>query len=644
MIAFGIMLLASALPRCKWYISAAAILIMLAPAGLWYFRLVPVLNKQDKILIADFVNTTGDPIFGGSLRTALTAKLLESPFLNISSDEEIQETLKLMGQTADARVTQDIGRDICRRRGLKAMILGTISSTGGSYLIELNAVKSQSGTILAMEQVEAASKETVVAQLGKASTNMRSKLGEKLATIQKFNAPLEQATTSSLEALKAYTIGRERSWKGQYQDAITFYKRATELDRNFAAAYGRLAEGYRNTGKPQLAREAAQRGFDLRDRVTEREKFYLVRAYHQVVTEDIEQAIEAGRLWTQTYPQDEAAHDNLGVCYLYLGQFEAAAEQFSENIQSSKPPAVSLSNLTACFRYLNRFQEAEEMCNQAFSLGLDTYALHTHKYFLALIKGDNVAMEQQIKWLADKPNKHVADLRRSNRALFSGQVKKFKNHRDQAAKVAVQNGSIDTAASYLASMASIEAILGYREGILEEASKALALSRDGARVDAAYAFAFCGKFDQAEALAQEWKKTFKPSATVENKIRCPIFQAHVQLERKQYAKVIQLLQPVLQYERAAGSYAIYMRGLAYLGLGDGKAATVEFQKILDYRGLFADDVLRPLAYLQQGRAAKLEGDMVKSRKAYQDFLTMWKDADPDIPILNEAKAEYARLK
>jgi eukaryotic-like serine/threonine-protein kinase len=487
--------------RWKWYISVAAVIVFLAMAGFWYFWRAPILTEQDKILIADFVNTTGNPIFDGSLKNALTSKLLESPFLNISSDVEAQETLKLMGRTADTRITEDVGREICMRRGMKAMILGTISAMGSSYLIQLKAIEAQSGNILAMEQVEAASKETVVAQLGKASTKIRSKLGEKLATIQKFNAPLEQATTSSLEALKAFTMGREVGNKDRPLDAIPFFKRAIELDPNFARAYGALATQYRNTRQPIKAREAAQSGFDLRDRVTEREKCYLVYTYHSNVTGDLDQAIEAGKLWIQSYPKETAAHNNLGVCYLLLGQLEAAAEQFSETIRLDNPPAVAYSNLAECFGDLNKFQEVEEIFNQAISKGFDTYSLRYQKYFLDVIRGNTAAMEQQLKWIADKANRYRADFLRSNLALFSGQLKKFKDHRYQAARLAEQSGAKDTAASYLASMADIEAFLGFYDGILEEISKALVLSHDGARIDAAYAYALFGKFDQAELLA-----------------------------------------------------------------------------------------------------------------------------------------------
>jgi tetratricopeptide (TPR) repeat protein len=629
----------------KWYIPAAAVVVILALAGFWYFRRPPILTEQDKILIADFVNTTGDPVFDGSLKNALAAKLLESPYLNIFSDEELRDTLKLMERAVDAHVTQDVGREICLRQGLKAMIVGTISAMGSNYLIQLNAIEAQSGTILAMEQVEAASKEMVIAQLGKAGINMRSKLGEKLATIQKFNAPLERATTSSLEALKANTLGRERNYKGQDLDAIMFYKHATELDPNFALAYGDLAASYSNTSQTLLAKEAAQHAYDLRDRVSEKERDFIVEMYHSVFTGDIEQAIEACKLWTQIYPNDFNAHNELGLGYLLLGQLETAVAEFTESIRLRKTWAP-FGNLAYCFQRLNRFQEAEEICNQAISMGFDVTDFHSKKYYLAAIRGDAAGMEQQIKWLPDKPDKYVGYQLQSSMALFQGQVTKSRDLRNQATKLAAQGRTVNIAAEYLATAERAEALLGFREGIPEGTEKALALSRDGARVYSAYALALCGKLDQAELLAEEWKKTIRPLDTVENKMRYPVLQAQIQLLRKNYGNAIQILQPVLQYERGSGSgwYARYVRAQAYLGLGDNKAAAVEFQKILDHRGFSPLYVIYPLSHLYLGRALNRQGDKTRARIAYQNFFALWKDADPDIPIWKEAQAEYAKLK
>ncbi len=626
----------------KWCISAAA-LVILGLLAFWYFRRGPLLNERDTILITDFANTTGDPVFDGILKEALATKLMESPYLKICPKEVVQESLKSMGRPVDEIVTSDIGREICLRRGFKSAIVGTISAMGSSYVIQLKTIEAQGGNVLAMEQIEATRKEDIVRQLGIAAAHLRGRLGESLSTIAKFNVPLEQQTTSSLEALKAYWSGRERADKAAWREAITFYRRATKLDPHFTSAHSSLAAMYSNLGSTALRDESIKRAYDLRDRASGREKCVVELYFHRFVTGDLEQAIEVGRVCTQTYPNDEALHNNLGNTYWSLGQLEKALEGNSET-HRIHPRALSYSNVTAFLRSLNRFEEAEKICDQALSKGFDNDAQHSEKYYLAAIKGDVTGMEQQNQWLADKPNRHVIEWRQSELASFSGQAKKFKNLRSQAARLAEQGGAPDTAASYLADMAGTEALLGFREGILEEVLKALAISRAGARVTAAYDLAYLGKFDQAEILAQEWKKTFRPLGSVENKISYPTFQAWVQLQHKNYDDVIQLLEPILRYERAAGSLAIYTRGLAYLGLGNGKAAAREFQKILDYRGLFPVDVLRPLSNLQLGRAAKLDRDIPKSRKAYQDFFALWKDADPDIPILKEAKAEYEKLK
>jgi len=621
--------------------------VILALLGYWYFHRAPAIAEQDTILITDFVNTTGDSVFDETLKIALTAKLMESPFLKVFPDERVEEALKFMGRRADEKVTRDIGRDICKRQGLKAMIVGSISALGSSYAIQLKAVEAQTGTPLAIEQIEAAKKEEIVRQLGIAATILRRKLGEKLSTIEKFNAPLEQATTSSLEALRAFSSAREYAYKGDYRSAVTFYEHAVKLDPNFAQAYSGLAAMYSNVGQTALSREAGQKAYDLRDRVSERERFRIDIYFQRITNRDMEQAIEIGKLFTKTYPDDFIGHDFLGLSYHDLGQWEKALEEISE-AHRLLPRAPSYLNLINIFTCLNRFQEAEELCDKAISLEIVSVNLHPYKYQLAAIRGDRAAMEKEIKWLAAQPNGYIANTRQSNLAAFYGQLKQSQKLRREAANLAEQSGNVSTAASYLASIARVESSFGYCGSVPEITAKALALSRAGARNNSLWALSVCGRIDQAESLAEEWKKTIRPSPhdTVVNKISFPIAQALIQLQRKQFDKAIQILLPVLQFERAeaAGFNAMFLRGQAYLGLGDGKAASAEFQKILDHRGLAPLDIRYPIACLYLGRSAKLEGDLAKSRKAYQDFLALWKDADPNIPILKEAKAEYEKLK
>ncbi len=630
--------------RRKWVVPAIAAAVILAIAGFWYFTpRAPALTSSDTILLADFVNTTGDPVFDGTLKEALTAKLLESPFLNIFPDERVQESLKLMERSAGDKVTSDIGREICLRQGLKAMIVGSISAMGSSYTIQLKAVEAQTGTALVIEQIEATRKEEIVRQLGIAAANLRGKLGERLSMVEKFNAPLDQATTSSLDALKSYSSGREKTIKGEYLDAIAFYKHALELDPNFAVAYSGLAAMYFNTGKAALAREAAQKAYDLRDRVSEREKFRLECDFQQRVTLDMEQALEVGKVWAKTYPNDPIAHNSLGNAYFSLGQLEKAAQEYIEHHRLLPQAAPSNVNLAGIFIKLNKFQEAEELCDQALSRGMETLSLHYLKYELAAVRSDTAAMEKQIEWLAGG-NSYYGYWQQSTVNAFYGQLKKAQHLGNQASKSAEANGNVDAAASYLTNIALLEASFGFCESVPGDTAKALALSRTGAREYSLWALSICGKIDQADSLAEEWKKVIRPLATVDNKIYFPITQALIHLQRKQFDKAIQILQPVLPYERAAGFNAMFFRGQAYLALGDGKAASAEFQKIVDHRGLAPLDYYYPMAYLYLGRSARLEGDLAKSRKAYQDFLALWKDADPDIPILIAARAEYEKLK
>jgi len=316
--------------RWKWYLPTAGAVVILALLGYWYFHRAPALTEQDTILITDFVNTTGDTVFDGTLKEALTAKLMESPFFKIFPDQRVQESLKFMGRRADEKVTHDIGRQICQRNGLKALIVGSISALGSSYAIQLKAVEAQTGSPLAMEQIEAAKKEEIVRQLGIAATNLRRKIGERLSTIEKFNAPLEQATTSSLEALKAFNSARENAYKGDYQSALTFYQHAMELDQNFAQAYSGLASMSWHLGNTALQREAMQKAYDLRDRVSERERFRIEVFFQDLAAGDYERAIEVGKIFTKTYPDDFIAHDSLGAAYRYLGQWEKALEEIRE--------------------------------------------------------------------------------------------------------------------------------------------------------------------------------------------------------------------------------------------------------------------------------------------------------------------------
>ncbi len=621
-------------------IAAAALITV----GIWYFRRTPALTEKDTILLADFVNTTGEPVFDGTLKEALTVKMLESPFLNIFPEARVRDTLRLMQHPPDARITSEIGREICLRQGLKALVAGSISVLGSTYAIQIRAVEAQSGSILAMEQVEARSKDDVLGQLSRAAVKLREKLGESLSTIQKFDVPLEQATTSSLEALRAYAMGSERSTKGQYSDAIIFFRRAADADPNFALAYSALASMYSNTGQGQLSREAAKNAFDLRDRVSEREKLRLAFTYHFKVTEDNEHAIEAGKLYKQNYPRDGKLINNLGVCYQNIGQLEMALEEFSESIRQ-EPTSPAYGNLADMFMRLNRFEEAEDICNQAQSRSFDEPTSHYVRFCLAAMRGDSAGVEQQLKWAAGHPlYESLAIQGQGDIAAFSGQLNKARDYYRRAADLADRHGLREVAGSILAGEVALNAMVGYCDGVTAGIAKVFSISRDAGVLDnSTWALALCGKFDQAESLAMDWKQ-LRPLATSVDQISLPTLRSAIQVQSNNNSRAIEIMQPVITYERALGFRCMFVRGLAYLGLSDGKAATAEFLKISNNRGLDPLSIYYPLAQLYLGRAAKLEGNLAKSRKAYQDFFALWKDADPDIPILKEAKTEYERLK
>jgi serine/threonine protein kinase/tetratricopeptide (TPR) repeat protein len=628
--------------RGRWYISTAVVILSLL--GIWYFRNKPALTEKDTILLCDFVNTTGDSVFDSTLREALAVKMMESPYLNIFTEEGVSETLRLMARPKDSRITSEIGREICLRQGLRALVGGSITVMGGTYAIQLKAVEAQSGSVLAMEQVEARSKDEVLGQLGRSAVRLREKLGESLSTIQKFDVPLEQATTSSLEALRAYAMGSEKSSKGLYSDAILFFRRAADLDPNFALAHSALASMYSNTGQGKLSREAAKKAFDLRDRVSEREKLRLAFTYHFQVTEDDEQAIEAGKLYKQSYPRDGKLINNLGVCYQRIGQLEKALEEYGESIRQ-EPTSPAYGNLADTFLRLNRLEEAEDICNQAQSHGFDDPINHAVRFLLAAMRGDSAEVERQMKWAAGNPlYKSIATQSQGDAAAFSGQLKKARDYYRSAADLADRRGFRELAASILAGEVTMNAMVGYCDGVTERIAEVLSISREAGVLDnSTWALAFCRKFDQAESLASDWNQ-LRPLATSVNQVSLPTLHAAIQIQRGNNSRAIEIMQAVIPYERTLGFRCMFVRGLAYLGLNDGKSASSEFQRVLDSRGLDPFSIYYPLAHLCLGRAAKLQGDLAKSRKAYQDFFALWKDADPDTPILKEAKAEYAKLK
>lgn len=623
---------------------AVATFVIATAALYFYFNRAPALTEKDTILLADFVNTTGDPVFDGALKQALAVQLEQSPFLNIFPDQRVQETLRLMGRSPDERVTKDVAREICERQGIKALLTGSIASIGSRYVIGLEAINAHTGDVIAREQVEAESKEEVLSILGKATTKLRGELGESLRSIEKFDAPIEQATTSSLEALKAYSLGVELNKRGKYLEMIPYFKRAVELDPNFAIAYARLSLGYYTSGQRLLAAKAAQKAFELRDRASEREKFYIASRYYSDATGEVEKAIEVYELWMKTYPRGELPNTNLSARYREIGQFDKTIEQASEAIRRNPNISAAHLNLAVSLMRLNRFDEARESYERAVSLKLDYIWIHYGLYQLAFIRGDNAKMRQAIEWVGGKPDEYFTLGWQAETAAFAGQARKAHEFSSRAADMAMRRDVKEVAADFIAVAAARDAVFGVCRQANEDTAKALAIARSNSSLrHVALALALCGEVGQAQSLADELAKQ-NPKATLINAVWMPSIRAAIETHRNNPAEAIQQLQAPIPYEGAAFFWPTYLRGQAHLRGRAGIEATVEFQKILEHRGWDPTSYLYPLAHLGLARAASLTGDTATSRQAYEDFFALWKDADPDIPVLREAKKEYEKLR
>jgi len=619
----------------------AAAVVLAAVSVFLYFNRASALSERDTIVLADFVNTTGDAVFDGTLKQALAVQLGQSPFLNIFSDDRAREALRFMGRSPDDRITRDIAREICERHGLKALLAGSISNIGSHYILLLEAVNGHTGDSLAREQVEAESKEQVLGALGKAASRLREKLGESLASIQKFDAPIEQATTSSLEALKAFTLGHEQRDKAADLEAIPFYRRAIELDPNFALAYAELSVVYYNSDQAELAAELAEKAFALRDRVSEREKLYISSQYYGNGTREIEKDIEVLELWKRTYPRDHIPHNILSVDYREIGQFEKAAEEARETIRLNPNFANGYGNLGRAFLKLNRIDEAKETFQRGIAQNIDGFQMGL--YQVAFLQGDQAALQQHVEWFKGKVGEFNAEHLQALSAAFYGQVRKAREFETRAIDLALRRDVKEVAAFYSADSATREAFFDNCDQAKEQGTKALAITRgQDALVGVAGALAKCGDARSAQSLVDELAKK-APKDTLLNTVALPLIRAELELSRGNSSQAIQLLETTNRYAHANLFAVSYARARAHLREQKSTEAIAEFQKILDHRGEGPLSPLYPLAQLGLARAALLSGETAKARKAYQDFFAIWKDADPDLRILIEAKKEYERL-
>lgn len=626
---------------------AAVFVVALVVAGYFYFsRKQPGLTEKDTVLLADFVNTTGEPVFDGTLKQALGVQLGQSPFLNIFPDERVNETLRFMGRPPNERITKDVAKEICARQGIKAMILGSIAGLGSHYVVTIEAINAQGGEAIAREQAEAENKEQVLKALGKAASQLREKLGESLSSIKKFDAPIEQATTSSLEALKAFTQGNEQRIVGNQPEAVPFYKRAIELDPNFAMAYARLAVIYNNQFQTELAQQYSQKAYDLRDRVSEREKFYIEEKYASYVTGDREEAVKVLKAWAQSYPNDYIPHNNLAVNYSLFGQYEDSLKESREAVRLSPQNTTALSNHVENFIKLNRFDEARQVLEQTLGQNPDRQVYRVYSFQLAFLRGDQETMKRDLDWWAKRPTQTDFFDYQAGTAGFYGQWQKALDLNRRSIAMMISQDRKENAGQLETYISFLEAVFGRCQQARESVTRGLALSRDRIGLGAAaMTLALCNELGQAQSLIDDLQKRY-PKDTATIAVLVPMIRATMEMNRGNGAQALEILQPAGRFELGiiAGIWMTYVRGEIYLRQKAGNEAAAAFQKILDHRGIEPASPLYPLAHLGLARASVLSGDTNRARKEYQDFLALWKDADADLPVMQQAKDEYAKLK
>jgi len=624
-------------------------LIVVAAVGMgtyFYAHRKPVLTDQDTILLTDFINSTGEQVFDGTLKQALAVQLGQTPFLNIYPDERVRETLRFMGKSPEERITKDIGREICQRQGIKALLSGSIASLGSHYIITLEALNAQSGDPIAREQVEATSKESVLSSLGNATSNLRQKLGESLSSIKKYDVKIDQATTSSLEALKAYSMGDQARNSGSSRESLSFYQKAIELDPNFAMAYARIAVYYGNRTELEAAVPYVEKAFALRERVSEREKLYISEKYYNYVTGEVDKSIEVLTTWASQYPNDYIPHNNLALNYQYLGKYAEAQKEAQRAVELNPTNVSSRDNLVGSFMGQGLVDEAVQANEELAKLSPQFPAVYFNRYQLAFLRGDQSAMTSLESSTKGKPEEADAVATAAARAGYYGKYKEAESLAAQSLELFKNQKRLESAGQLMLFMAMRQAVLGRCQQAKQNVTAGLALDRGRISLGSAgFASAICQDTAQAQSLLDETLKRFpKDTATVECVV--PMIKATLELNRGNAANAIQILEPVRSKELGIflGVGANYLRGRCYLQQRMGREAAGEFEKIIAARGVEIFGAEHVLAHLNLARAAMLTGDTAKARKEYQDFLALWKDADQDLPMLVEARKEYEALK
>jgi len=646
--------------RKRWRVGVTVLLAIaiLAFAIRFYPRHAAALSTKDTIVLADFANKTGDSVFDETLRQGLAVQLEQSPFLSLVSERRIQQTLRLMGQSPDKSITPEIARELCQRAGSVAALDGSIASLGKQYVLELRAVNCHTGDTVARAEATADGKEHVLKALSQAAGKMREKLGESIATAEKFDTPLDQVTTTSLDALQAFSRGRvSMMGKGDFTAAIPQLEQAIRLDPNFALAYAALATCSYDLGESSKAANYVKKAYELRDHVSERERLAIESQYHLFATGDLEKARQALELWAETYPRDLVAQVDRDANYGTLGQFNKSLEGLKRAVQMDPGSALAITDLFASSIETDHFEEARNLAVEAQTKKIDSPALHLGLYQLGFLQNDIAEMAKQVNWAKDQPGIEDALIAaEADVAAFYGQLTKAREFSHQAVASALKEGEKETASGYEADAALREALFGNSAEAKQRASAALGLAtpRDVEYgIALAYALTDTNKNFQAqiEKLMNDLVRRF-PEDTVVLFNYLPTIKALVEINLGNPAKAVEIMEAARPYELGSPSnismslsmYPVYVRGLAYLSARQGTESAAEFQKVLSHRGIVQTEPIGALANLQIARAYAKQGDTVKAKSAYREFLSLWKDADPYIPILIAAKAEYAKLK
>jgi serine/threonine protein kinase/tetratricopeptide (TPR) repeat protein len=636
-------------------VAVAAALILSVGGYLYLRRAPPKLTDKDTIVLSDFANTTGDPVFDGTLRQGLAVQLEQSPFLSLISEERMQAVLRLMGQPAEPRLTPGIARDICERTGSAAVLDGTIASLGSQYVVGLRAKDCHTGNVLVEEQIQAARKEDVLNALGEIASRFRSRVGESLTTVQKYNTPLAEATTSSLEALKAYSAGWQVTWSKGSGAAIPFFKRAIDLDPKFASAYAALGLMYGDGGESGLAAENTRKAYELRERASDAEKFFILAYYDGRATGNLEKAEQTCGLWVHTYPRERLPHSFLaGFIYLASGRYEKSIGEAQRVMEIDPDSIFPYTVLAGDYIALERMDDAENAIAMGTARKLDSPQFTALRYDIAFLRGDAGGMEREVSVAKSGPGGEARIVNHEAFAVaYTGHLQQARQLSRSAVDAAQQAGHRERAGMFEAGAALREAFLGNAAAARERAKAALLLSNDReVEYGAGLALAIAGDTSQSSTLAADLEKRFPEDTSVRFSY-LPALRAMIALNQGQASKALELLQPAAPYELGShrssfaglfgNLYPSYVRGEAYLAANRGVEAVAEFRRIREHRGIVVSDPIGALASVQLARAYLMAGDPTHAKFAYDDFLKLWKDADPEIPILKQVRAQYAKV-